>query len=340
MSNNLASQAVWEANPLSFLYRQAVVTPAEIPDEFDLSDCTLIMTGASSGLGLEASRQFLERSLGHLIMGVRNTAKGEALAEGLRREFPMAQIQVWHLEMESYESVRGFAARCKKDLSRIDFVILNAAVVAQSYMRAREGHELMLQVNYLSTVLLALLLLPAMREKRPEGEPARLVLVSTDLAYWHTPEEDMVTGSMFKPADSQRLWESDKNYEQSKFLGQLFVAKLATLVDPNEVVVNLSSSGLTGGTNIVKPASESFFAGLVKKTLGRSVEVGARSYLDAAIVKGKESHGSLTSDGVIKPWPSVMYTSEGAGLKERIWAETKKEPGFAEAFAAAIEKGV
>lgn len=34
-----------------------------------------------------------------------------------------------------------------------------------------------------------------------------------------------------------------------------------------------------------------------------------------------------------------MYTTEGSGLKERIWAETKKEPGFAEAFAA-IEAGL
>ncbi|KAK6225714.1 retinol dehydrogenase 12 [Colletotrichum tabaci] len=339
MSNELASQAGWESNPLSFLYRQAVITPAEIPDEFDLSECTLIMTGASSGLGLEASRQFLERSLGHLIMGVRNTAKGEALAEGLRREFPMARIQVWHLEMESYESVRAFAARCRKDLARIDIVILNAATIAQSFIRAREGRELMLQVNYLSTALLALLLLPAMKEKRPPGEPARLVLVSSDFTYWHEPEEDMVTGSLFKPADSEKLWESGKNYQQSKFLGQLFVAKLATFINPNEIIVNLSNSGLTGGTNIVKPASQSFFMGLVKKTLGRSIEVGARSYLDAAIVKGKESHGSFTSDGVIKPWPAVMYTTEGTGLKDRLWAETKKEPGFAEAFAE-IEKGL
>lgn len=34
-----------------------------------------------------------------------------------------------------------------------------------------------------------------------------------------------------------------------------------------------------------------------------------------------------------------MYTTEGTGLKDRLWAETKKEPGFAEAFAE-IEKGL
>lgn len=33
-------------------------------------------------------------------------------------------------------------------------------------------------------------------------------------------------------------------------------------------------------------------------------------------------------------WPAVMYTSEGHGLRERVWAETKREPGFAEAFEA------
>ncbi|TDZ27768.1 Short chain dehydrogenase yanD [Colletotrichum sidae] len=339
MSDELADQAGWEANPLSFVYRQAMITPAEIPVEFDLSDCTLIMTGASSGLGLEASRQFLERQLGRLVMGVRNTGKGDALAEGLRREFPLAHVSVWHLEMESYESVRAFAARCRRELPRIDMVILNAGVVATDFQRSREGHELMLQVNYLSTALQALLLLPIIKAKRPPGEPGRLVIVSSDMTYWAEPEEDMVTGSLLKPADKERLWESGKNYQLSKFLGQLFVAKLAAFVDPESVVVNLASSGLTAGTNIVKPAREPFFMGLLKKTLGRSIEVGARSYLDAAIVKGPESHGSFTSDGVIKPWPAVMYTSEGRGLRERIWAETKKEPGFAEAFEA-IEKGI
>ncbi|KAF6812127.1 Short-chain dehydrogenase TIC 32, chloroplastic 2 [Colletotrichum musicola] len=334
MSNKLADQAGWEANPLAFLYRQAVVTPAEIPIEFDLSDCTLVMTGASSGLGLEASRQFLERNLGRLVMAVRDTTKGDHLAEGLRREFPLADVRVWHLEMESYDSVRSFAARCRADLDRIDVVVLNAAVVCQEFARSREGHEMMLQVNYLSTALQALLLLPVLKERRPTNEPGRLVVVSSDVTYWHTPEEDMVTGSLFKPADKERLWETGKNYQLSKFLGQLFVAKLATYVDPEHVIVNMSSSGLTAGTNIVKPSVEPFFMGVLKKTLGRSVEVGARSYLDAALVKGPESHGSLTSDGVIKPWPAVMYTSEGHGLRERVWAETKREPGFAEAFEA------
>ncbi|KAK2752282.1 short-chain dehydrogenase reductase family [Colletotrichum kahawae] len=339
MSNTLAEQAGWEANPLAFVYRQTMITPAEIPLEFDLTDATLIMTGASSGLGLEASRQFLERQLGRLIMGVRNPSKGDALAEGLRREFPLAQIEVWHLEMESYDSVRAFATRCKKELSRIDIVILNAGVVAQTFTRSREGHELMLQVNYLSTALQAMLLLPIMKENKPPGEPGRLVIVSSDTTYWHTPEEDMVTGSLFKPADKERRWGSAKNYQNSKFLGQLLMDKLATYVSPDQVIVNLANSGLTAGTNIIKPATETFFTGLFKKTLGRSVEIGARSYLDAALVKGPESHGSFTSDGVIKPWPAIMYTSEGTGLKERLWKETKREPGFAEAFEV-IERGI
>lgn len=34
-----------------------------------------------------------------------------------------------------------------------------------------------------------------------------------------------------------------------------------------------------------------------------------------------------------------MYTSEGTGLKERLWKETKRESGFAEAFEV-IERGI
>src|SRR4051794_26079245 len=67
------------------------------------------------------------------------------------------------------------------------FVILNAGL-SQIKFRINEstGHEEVFQVNYLSTALLAMLLLPTLKEKRANGLPGRLTIVSFGLAFTAT----------------------------------------------------------------------------------------------------------------------------------------------------------
>lgn len=136
------------------------------------------------GLGFEASRQLLRLGLSHLIMGVRSQTKGDAAADALRREFPGSNISIWLLDHESYDSIRAFVSRCET-FPRIDFAILNAAVAKHGFTAViATGHETMMQVNNLSTVLLAILLLPVLKAKRKAtNKPPVLSLVGSDLAY-------------------------------------------------------------------------------------------------------------------------------------------------------------
>lgn len=329
MSSQLESEAAFESGIPGFLYRQWFKTRQPIPAGTNLAGQTAIITGSNVGLGLEASRQLLDLGLSTLIVAVRSQTKGDEAAKGMRASYPSARIEVWLVDMESYESVQDFAARCE-GLDRIDMVILNAGLQNPAYKRvASTGHDQCLQVNYFSTVLLAILLLPIMKAKRHGAQhPPVLSIVSSDTAYWCTMETE---GPVIAQLDREEGFSTMEQYKGTKLLEMLFVAKLAEQVSAEDVVVNLVNPGLTTGTSLSRNSSWviNLMVGMMSAVLARSTASGASNYVDATVVKGKGSHGSFVSDWNIRPYPPVMYTDGGQKIKERLWEETMEELNFA-----------
>jgi NAD(P)-dependent dehydrogenase (short-subunit alcohol dehydrogenase family) len=162
----------------SFLYSQLFVGLPQ-PDH-DFTGQTIAITGANTGLGLEAARHLLKLNASQIILGVRNTAKGEAAKKDLEQfAGQTSRVDVFELDMENYQSVQSFAIQLST-LPRIDVVILNAGKIAQEFYIAEED-ESTITVNVVSTILLALLLLPKLRGSAQTGKPSpRLVIVSSD----------------------------------------------------------------------------------------------------------------------------------------------------------------
>ncbi|KAK1574723.1 retinol dehydrogenase 12 [Colletotrichum navitas] len=325
MSAKLQADAAFEATVRGFLRRQRVA-PTPLPTDLRLTDQTAIVTGSNVGLGLSASRQLLEIGLSHLIMGVRSQAKGDAAASQLRKDFPDSRVSVWILDMESYESIRQFADQCAS-LPRLDIVILNAGLMMTSYTpAAATGHEITMQVNYLSTVYLSLLLVPILKSKKIPGasRPPVLSVVGSDSAYIASLK---TTNPVLPQCDDPKEYWVETAYMRSKLLLVFFVAKLAELVNPNDVLINVSNPGLTGGTALgdKQPYIVQKIFGVIHYFLARPLDVGASVYLNAALVQGVESHGSFISEWTIKPFPPILYTEEGREIGERLVEETMKE---------------
>lgn len=312
MSSSPEAEAAAEATWAGLARRQRT-PPKPLPADLRATGRTAIVTGSNVGLGLAASRQLLGLGLSHLVMGVRSQAKGDAAAGKLRDEFPGAQVSVWTLDMESHDSVRGFAGRCASELPRIDVVILNAGLMAgPSYTAvAATGHELTVQVNYLSTVLLALLLVPVLRAKKEQGataaaagasRPPVLSIVGSD-AHYTAPLNKAAEGPVLARVDDPKGFSQFLAYTNSKLLLALFVARLAELVEPGDVLINLNNPGMTDGTAFGRDngAIAKFVFGVLKYFWARSIEVGASVYVDAALTRGAESHGKFISDWTIKP---------------------------------------
>ncbi|RYP45211.1 hypothetical protein DL768_008404 [Monosporascus sp. mg162] len=275
MSSRLENEASFEATNLGFLYRQ-FTRPKPLPTGVRLTDQVAIVTGSNVGLGLEACRQLLALGLSQLVMAVRSQSKGETAAGPLRKQFPNSIISVWVLDLESYDSIRAFVARCTT-LPRIDIAILNAALMKPTYTTVPEtGRETTIQVNYLSTALLSILLLPILRDKRIAGAPRPPVLsiVGSDLA-WRVDIE--TRGQVLQQFERPEAYSQFPWYGRSKLLLTFFISKLAEFVSPDDVIVNMPNPGTTKGTAFFRefPTLAGKLVAVLQFLLARPVDVGA-----------------------------------------------------------------
>lgn len=140
---------------------QLMFTPAY--PQTPATGLTVVVTGANVGLGLEAARHYVRLGAAKVILAVRTMEKGEAAKKAIEEsEKREGVVQVWHLDLQSYESVKQFAKKVA-GLPRLDIMLENAAIATSVFRRAEEN-ESTITVNVVSTFLLALLVLPKLRE--------------------------------------------------------------------------------------------------------------------------------------------------------------------------------
>jgi protochlorophyllide reductase len=159
----------------------AAVTPASSSTEKSLQAPTVIVTGASSGLGLNAANS-LSKSGYHVIMACRDFAKGKKAAQDIGMD--PSTYTVMHLDLASLDSVRQFVDAFKSSNRRLDCLVCNAAVylpTAKEPTYTPDGFELSVGTNHLGHFLLANLLLPELEaspDNCPAGQP-RMIIVGS-----------------------------------------------------------------------------------------------------------------------------------------------------------------
>ncbi|KAF7168373.1 hypothetical protein CNMCM5623_001456 [Aspergillus felis] len=313
--------------PNQFIKNQFRSKPQYPPKDTDLSGKVAIVTGSNTGLGLECARQLLSYKISRLILAVRTASKGEEAADKLRKQHPKATIEVWLLDMSLYESVQAFATRAEKELPRLDIAILNAGIIGSKFkIVPSTGHEEALQVNYLSTILLAILLLPVLKAKSASGQPGRLTIVTSMLSI--TAKFANKNANPLLPSfDDKKNFDSMDNYPKTKLLGQLFLWTLTDLVSSDDVIINMVEPGFTKGTELQRDAPVVVKAALylLQAVSARDVTLAVSTYLDDAIIKGKDSHGSILMNWNIAPYAPFEYTREGREVMDRLWEETMEE---------------
>jgi NAD(P)-dependent dehydrogenase (short-subunit alcohol dehydrogenase family) len=288
--------------PHIFFKNQFRSKPTWPPKDTSLAGKVAIVTGANQGLGLEASDQLLSLSLSRLIIAVRSVAKGEAAANTFRAKYPQATIDVFQLDMSSYSSIQAFAAQVKQ-LDHVDIAILNAGVrKTKLELDPNTGHEETIQVNYISTVLLCILLLPILKQKSTPQQPGRISIVGSGLAF-QSKFRNRTASPLLSSFDNPQNFDVLDQYNTSKLLGMMFLWKLDEYVSADDVVVNLVDPGFVNGTSLSRDLSPvvSVLMAAWKNVAARSLKVGASTYVDAAVLKGKESHGSFIMSWEISP---------------------------------------
>lgn len=304
----------------AFIWSQLFYTPKLPPKDFFVGR-TIIVTGANSGLGLEATRHFVRAGASTVIIACRTVSKGEAAKKDIEEtEGRTGVLQVWELDMSSYASVKAFAKRCES-LPRIDVLLENAGIFTIKFARA-EGHEATITVHVISTFMLAFLLLPLMKASAAKtGTRPYISIVTSEMHEWNSFAEKK-SPSIFAALDDEESTNMMDRYGVSKLLQVLAVRHLTkTLIkDPSKfpVIINLVTPGLCK-TGLVSGVG--IMPGVLNFFLGRTVEKGSRTYVNAVGPIGEESMGQyVLDDRVCDPSPLVL-SEEGSELAKRVWEE-------------------
>lgn len=159
------------------------LSPPQIPPETRFDGQTIVITGVTvGGLGYEAALHFVKLGAAKVIITARNMDRGNAAKDALEASSGRSGVvKVRELNMDTFDGVKMFADGLKSELTTVDYVLLNAGVFQRYYAKSPEGWEETLQVNVLSTTLLALLLLPWMKANAPAGRTPHLGVVTSGL---------------------------------------------------------------------------------------------------------------------------------------------------------------
>lgn len=147
-------------------------TERDLPD---LTGRTVVVTGASAGLGLETTRA-LARAGARVVLATRDAAKTEAASAAVRRAVPGAVLEHVTLDLADLSSVRDAVAVLRERHDHLDAVVANAGIMATPETRTVDGFELQMGVNHLGHAAFVAGLL----EPLEAAEAGRVVVVSSE----------------------------------------------------------------------------------------------------------------------------------------------------------------
>ncbi|WP_197383603.1 SDR family NAD(P)-dependent oxidoreductase [Mycolicibacterium mengxianglii] len=128
-------------------------TTADMPD---MTGRTVVITGATSGIGAVAAREFA-RAGAHTVLAVRDLDKGAAVAAQIDGD-----VAVEHLDVSELASTRAFGERWNRPL---DILVNNAGVMDIPLQRTADGIDLQTATNAIGPFALTNALLPRITDR-------------------------------------------------------------------------------------------------------------------------------------------------------------------------------
>ena len=189
-------------------------TTDEVLDGVDLRDRIAVVTGASTGLGLETARA-LASAGAQVVLAGRDAARIEAAANTILEREPNAMLEQGALDLTSLDSVRAFAEWYGSSHDRLHLLINNAGVMYTPFEHTAEGFEMQFGTNHVGHFLLTCLLVPMLLA----DPPSRVVNLSSG---GHMGSDIVWDDVNFERRDYDKF----ASYGQSKTANILFSVEL------------------------------------------------------------------------------------------------------------------
>ena len=280
-----------------------------LPTGIDLTGKVAIVTGASSGLGLETARQLLVLRA-TVILAVRNPFKAEAcktelLADAsVKRNNPQAVVKIMKVDMEDSYSVVKFAQAVIAEVPIVNYLILNAGIAALKFATSPSGHEAIMQVNYLANVILLAAILPHLEAgAEKSGQPCHIAWVgsrrhvSPSWGGSKTKKPVKKDENILKYMDDPKNFDFISKYGDTKALCTLFMYELAPRLNTDKVILNMMCPGtVTTAMGSDMPIYVRVVVGIIRAIKGRTPEEGSWVILHSALVADSSTHGQFLVD--------------------------------------------
>jgi NAD(P)-dependent dehydrogenase (short-subunit alcohol dehydrogenase family) len=286
-----------------------------------------LVTGASSGIGLEAALA-LARAGATVIAAVRDLERGEAAVRRMQSAAPEADVELQRLDLADLGSVRTAAAEIAARHARLHLLVNNAGVMALPYRRTAGGFEMQFGTNHLGHFALTGLLLAELAA----ADDARVVTLASSMHRRGRMDWDDL--------QSERAYGRWKAYSQSKLANLLFAFELqrraaraglalrSVAAHPGIARTNLQIAGPRMQGKMLRAR----LSALATRVVGHDAEHGALPALYAATAPDLPGGTYVGPDGPfeVRGHPRVVTASARAydeADARRLWAVSETLTG-------------
>ncbi|KAB5532058.1 hypothetical protein DKX38_018728 [Salix brachista] len=214
-------------------------TAEQVIQDYACSDplhLTAIITGATSGIGVETARALAKKGL-RIVIPARNLRKADELKEVIRKESPKAEIIIFETDISSFVSVKRFCSGFLALGLPLNILINNAGIYSQKLEFSEDKIEMTFATNYLGHFLLTELLLEKMiGTAEKTGIQGRIINLSSAIHSW-VRRDAFCFNNMLNP----RNYDGTGAYSQSKLANILHVKEVATKLQTRNARVTINA---------------------------------------------------------------------------------------------------
>ncbi len=292
----------------------------------DLTGKIIIVTGANSGLGYEATKEFARKGA-RAIMASRDMNKAQIALDQIQDEIPKAQAEIMQLDLASLACVHRFADEFKSKYDRLDVLVNNAGIMWVPYGKTEDGFESQFGTNHLGHFALTGLLIDLLR-KNPGS---RVVNVSSKA---HRSGVMDFENLMFENGEG---YSPHRAYGRSKLANLMFTYELQRrFVANNAAIIAVAAHPGGSNTNLYRYGENFSWYRLLRplaKLIVQSAAFGTLPTIRAAVdpnVRGGQYYGP-GGFRQIRGYPVLVESNEAShdqAVARRLWQVSEQLTGI------------
>ncbi|CAF3961626.1 unnamed protein product, partial [Rotaria sp. Silwood1] len=199
----------------------------ECGEDSNVKHSHILVTGATSGIGIETARVLALAGAKVYLMGRSETKLQEVLDninKELQEKSSTGSAQGVICDLNSLANIKEFAKKFTKDQSPLNILILNAGICNPSFAKTVDGIEQVMGVNHIGHAYLTQLLMPTLIA----NSPSRIVVLSSEYHKGPPINYEALDRMNSTAKDAKKGWGIGSSYQQSKLANLLFARALAS----------------------------------------------------------------------------------------------------------------